>query len=226
MFGKNKTSPEEKLLDKQLNHSTGQTDEQLLTSMALGGNEQVSHPKDLKADLTRWQQDLSEDLQDMLHDLRREEFVNGSWQPIMMVGYDKDDNIILDDMGKPQGFPAPAMLNDNGIYRIISITKRFLNKNTMMSNLNEKDINRMLRNLKTTLVYSLCPRYDEFGIEKNDISSILMIVTNCAEFTVKRALNNGERKHLETIRKMVEAYMQRPELEQKKKGMFSGLMGG
>ena len=208
MFGKQKQHPEERMLDKQLDHSKEQSNFQAALMDDAGYYERAEQ----RDDLTRWQQDLKDELDVLRHDLKHE------------IKDNRDRwirELVMNEDGKE--IPMPPMANELGVYRIIALTKRYLNRNVMMSNLNEEIIFRMMRDLVETLVIHLGSKYEQYEIDPNDLSLIIKMIKDSVETTLYRSLNNGERNYLNTINRRIETFADRQ--EPKRKGLF-GMFGG
>lgn|SRR3990167_4472762 len=166
-----------------------------------------------KSDLTRWQQDLDNTIDELKYNLMNYVHTDDGWKPDTVVGRDQEGNLVH--------VPLPPMLNKYGTYKMISIVKQYLNRNTMMSNLQEEQILRMLRRLNEKLVIHLGMSFDIYEIDKRDLPIIKKLILDSVEVTLYRAWNNGERKYLNTINKRVEAYADKP--KELKKGLFGNI---
>ena len=162
------------------------------------------HDREAKSDLTRWQQDLNDELDQLQHDLRREYKVNGKWVQI------------------PGTHP---MLNNNGVFTIINLVKVYLNRNVMMSNLSSEIINRTMIGLIRDLVKVLGANFDVFEISFHDMSITKRIVSDRVEATLYRCFNNGERAYLNTVNKRAEVFTENAGAGQNK-GLIKNLLGG
>tara|TARA_R100001530_G_scaffold109433_1_gene76825 strand:- start:15 stop:665 length:651 start_codon:yes stop_codon:yes gene_type:complete len=166
-----------------------------------------------KRELTRWQQDMDDQINQAVHDLRNEVMIDGEWVPqTEVVGIDKDGEPIM-------GQYNPKM-NEYGIRAFVSSMRPLLSRNLMMSNYDEAKILSKLRGSVTTFILDLMKNYNLYGVRKQDMSAIIRSFRNHAEPAHYRALNNGERSYLNTIHKSVEAKTETIQPEKKK-----GFMG-
>ena len=110
-----------------------------------------------------------------------------------------------------------AWLNKQGIGQIIIIAKSIINQNTIMSNLDDNEIEAMIINLGDELVMLLKMRYQEFEINKAKLTSIVNLVTRMAYCSLKRAWHGDEKKFLKTSVRSMETIIQRPPAIEDKK---------
>jgi len=162
--------------------------------------------KEQQKDLVRWQQDLDDTIEMLKHDLMHEILTEEGWCVETI-----------------NGVPVKPMINYEGVYRIITLVKRYLSRNFMMSNYDDDTIFRVLRRLNEDLVVNIGTKYKIYDVDQADMSLIVKMVMDSVEATLNRALNNGERNHLNTINKRIEAHTdsQNP---QQQKGLLGGLM--
>ena len=90
-----------------------------------------------------------------------------------------------------------------------------------MSNYSEERILLKMRSTLKTLVRNVCIKHDYYGIDFHDISSIRTAIQNYMMSGPFRALNNGERRHLESSTRRIENINQLD--ESAKRGLFKGL---
>jgi len=158
--------------------------------------------KENNSDLTRWQQDLTGDLEDLEHDLKREYKVDSKWVQIPGT--------------KP-------LLNSYGLHPILNLVKVYFNRNLMMSNLTTDIINRIMNGIVRDLVLHLGANYERYNIDFHDLSLIIRLVKDRVEPTLYRCYNNGERAYLNTINKRVEAYSE--STNPQAKGFIAQMLG-
>jgi len=187
------------------------------------GDEMYQFQQEKKEDLTRWQQDLNEEIDLAIHTLQRE-FLNedGKWiKEITFTGN-------YDDKNKPIYEEAKPMLNKAGINRIRSYLIPLTSRNLMMSNYNEDRIFSKLKGTVKDLIIDIGYHQDIYEIERGDLTPIIRTFKNIAEPAHWRALNNGERNFINTIQKRVEAFAHggTQQSNSQKGGMMSGILGG
>ena len=162
--------------------------------------------KEKNEDLTRWQQNLYNEIEQVVHDIKREvENERGNW-----VKIDKDMKPLMNEMGVAS-------------FRIA--VRPLLSRNLMMSNYNEEMILTKLKGIVFTYISHLTMKYEEYEIEQDNLSLLIRIFRDLIEPAHFRCLNNGERNYLNTINKRVEAiaYSQNPQVQQKK-GWLGGII--
>jgi len=210
MFGKqpNPYVFEEKIENNKLKTSK---DIALMDAALQQPDEAYQRKKELNDDLTRWQQDLENDLEVLKYDLMnyyKDE--NGQWSPQYYY--------YTDEKGKKQAVQLPPMTNSLGAVRIINLVKRYLSRNLMMSNLDTPTIYRIMRGLVLTLVLNLGENYEFYEIDESNLKLIVKMVKDTIEPTLYRALNNGERSYLNTINRRIEQYVETQQPQ--RKGIF------
>ena len=160
-------------------------------------------------DLTRWQQDMTDVIQSLRHNLLNEIKTKDGWVPeMMLMGYD--------EKGKEVWHPIPPMVNHLGVSRILSVIKNYLNKSNMNTNYSEDIIYRKLRRLNAALTTNMGGCREAYGIEYNNLSLVKKMVLDAVEAILFSALNNGWRSYLNTTNKRVEAFTENVQPQQKK----------
>jgi len=155
-----------------------------------------------RADLIRWQQDLSEEATNFLMELRGYYLnADGDWE--------KDPHV------KP-------LANEAFIRRIRPLLVPSISRNVMMTNFSEDRILKILKGTVSEFTWLLFIQGEKYGVNKNDFSMLVRSFKAAVEPTYFRAMNSGERNYLNTIQKRVETFSDRP--EQKKKTLFG--LGG
>ena len=205
---------EMKSLDKQLLAQKEMNREQGAYSALMQNDTELLDRQQFNQDLTKWQQNLEDDLDMLQHDLRSERLIDGNWLPVTIKNYNEKGELIE--------YAVRPLMNESGIYRVSSIVKRYLTRNVMMSNLSESIICRIMKGMVTDLVVNVGMNWKEYEIDYTDLSLIVRMIKDTVEPTLYRCLNNGERNYLNTINKRVEAWNMNPSKE--KKG-FLGLGG-
>jgi len=170
-----------------------------------------------KEDLVRWQQDLELEIDNFVHDLKREVLNDkGEWVKIIEWRYN--------EKGKPVEVEVEPMCNDIGIQMIKTIARPFMSKNEMMSNYSEERILQKLKSALMTLVRNLGMQLEYYECSFHDISLIRVTTQNFIMSAPFRALNNGERKHLQSSTRRVETVNDIGSLRSSKKS-FMGIFG-
>ena len=135
--------------------------------------------------------------------LRGYKLIDGSWVPI--------------DERNPHTY---ALMNEKGIAAITPILRIHVDKLIIMSDLEMENIYCMSSEVAHTIISLLAKNYHEFGIQgtAEHLDIVYNMIDHAVFSTLRRAFHGGERKHRETIMKMVEQFVQREE-EKKKPGM-------
>lgn len=95
------------------------------------------------------------------------------------------------------------MLNEKGIQLIDSVLGVVLNKNTLMSNLSDKEITRIVLGIWDVLNKELTYHKDKYGVQ-SEIKTILREVCDPIYLALKRARHAGERKSVTESSQRVE----------------------
>ena len=213
--------------NKELEQQMEMRNEELQQGRQMGGLEYDSKTsqgdmdfmQSRDSDLTRWQQDLDDDLNDIIHRLKRQVKTKSGWKPIpgKLTGR-KDVN------GNPTYKPLRPMMNDFGISFFVASVQGSLSRNLMMSNLDQDMIFTKLRGTVGDFIHHLGYHRKEYEIDEGDLTAILRIFRNLIEPAHFRALNNGERNYLNTINRRLDHFThdQQP---QAKKGFLGGMLG-
>lgn len=135
--------------------------------------------------LIKWQQDLGEEMQMTIHDLKGEiQDINGDWY-------------------KPQD--SEPMCNNLLIRKIVTIIRPLTSKNLMMSNYSDERILQNIRRTNTAFVFQIGGNYQNYGLKKNNMSIIVEMFKNMFEATYYRSLKAGERTSFASIHKYIKA---------------------
>ena len=155
-----------------------------------------------RSDLIKWQQDLSPEIQIMIHKIRREhEVSDGKWHT-------------------PEGMVPIA--NNTFIMDMVGLIDMSTSKNLINSNYSE---DRVLMALQSTLFSFRCMLQENrefYDIRKPDMHLIVRLFKSAIEPTYWRCWNNGERKYAGEFNKRVEVHSDVP--VNQKKSLFG--MGG
>ena len=152
----------------------------------------------------------------LIHDIRRERFneITQRWETIKVEVYNDKVEIVSVD--------ADPMCNETCIQMLITVLRPFMSKNELMSNYSEERILVKMRSTLKTLVRNICVKHDFYGVDFHDISAIRTAIQNYMMSGPFRALNNGERKHLQSSTRRIENVHESAE-DAKKRSMLMGL---
>lgn len=144
-----------------------------------------------RAELTRWQQDMSMDIVLMIHRFKNEvEDENGVWVKRKII---QADGTLVD---------APPLCSDECIWRLVALLEPSTSKNLMMSKYEKEYILNVLHRLADTVAIDiLLPNRKRWGISMSDMSLIVDIFRTAADPTYFRALGANEKEYLKGIRK-------------------------
>ena len=178
-----------------------------MTAQESAAEQYLIEQREKMQDLTKWQQDMSPFLKRMVHDLKREYIGDdGEYHPVIV-----------------NGSPLKPLCSDELIQDLISQLRNFTSQNTMMSNLDEYQINKIIRHCeKTVILDMLVPEMKKYGTPEHQLSQIKKIFRGALTPTLYRAWRGGERKHLGTIRTVKELVNEGGQIGEhnKKKGLW------
>lgn len=151
-----------------------------------------------RADLIRWQQDLSDEAIRFIMEVRGYyENADGDW--------------VKDPRVKP-------LANEEFIRRIRPLLLPSVSRNQMMTSYSEERVLRALKRAASQFATILYLHGEKLGVNIKDFSMLVASFQATIEPTYFRALNNGERRYLTTINKRVETFSDGS--EPKKKTLF------
>jgi len=154
-----------------------------------------------RAALVKWQQDLTLILDEFFHSLRGEIDVgteNAKWE--------KDPKIA-------------AKCNELCIQTLRTFFIGSLNQHTIMSNYSDDRVKETCRLTVADLRMDLVRNFQKYDLKIKDYGMLIRDFKFILEATLLRAMNQGERAHLDKITKVFEGLA--PPREKRKKGMFS-----
>jgi len=118
------------------------------------------------------------------------------------------------------------MMNKTGIKSIMADVRAVVNQNTILSNLNEREIGVIMIQLGDTVLMKLAQERDNFEITKPELNTIVDAVVHTAYPCLKRAWQQGERNWHKTVtRSEIIQRIQNPPMqrEEGKRGFFGRL---
>ncbi len=138
--------------------------------------------------LVRWQLDIKEELKRIEQLLRKR-----------IPKYNQDgQEYFIDPKEEDQLF------NEHGINFILNLLGWYLNKNFILSNFDEEQINMRVHQFSTELTNYIHNNYQTMGLDTIDklkeVNMVIMNLVNTIEATYNRALGGGERESLRTAR--------------------------
>ena len=144
--------------------------------------------------LVKWQLDINEELERIEHLLRgnipkRDSNGNEYWEE------PKDDR--------------DKLFNEKGVREILKVLKWYLNKNIILSNFDEDDINLRVKQFANVFSDFIFNNYEDFGLDTPEKMKhyplVIINITNTVEASYFRALHGGERNSLRTARTVTQS---------------------
>ncbi len=169
-----------------------------------------------RTDLLKWQQDLDDELQGLIHTLKSEML-----DPESMAWVAKKRFVWKD--GKPLEVIVPPLCNDQFIHDVvIPQCKPFLSRNQINTNLTERTILMTLRFTFDDIADAMVDNNAKYGIEFTDFDLIMRLLKNVCRPGIYRSINGWNKKTDSTIFKSVETRSDMQNAEKKKLlGMFA-----
>lgn len=101
---------------------------------------------------------------------------------------------------KPNPTPTNNTLNDVGVREIMQRLAMYINRNTILSDFEQKEIDMKTLDFGKALNNLIFMKYEEFGIDTEEkmksYPMLVLEVTDMVHASFKRALNGGERRSL------------------------------
>jgi len=222
LFGSNNQEKQQKqMFDAEMQ----QTREENAVKYSDVGDDVYFAQKEKNEDLTKWQQDMENDIERTVHDLKREIESDDGYKRMTRVEF-----VRINKDGKKIGkkVKVKPMMNNLGINMFRGAIRPLISRNLMMSSYSEDKIYVKLRSIMFTFISHLAYHQRTYDIDTGNLSMIVRMFKDLMEPAHWRALNNGERSYLNTINKRVEAiaYGNPNQVQQQGKGGFlKGLMG-
>jgi hypothetical protein len=140
--------------------------------------------------------DPSHLLQEIIHGLRGE-----------IKEEDEEGKIKWTKLGVP-------LMNEEGIRSLISDLNPVLSQNTTLSNLQEDEVATHTIEIGKIVVLKIADQYKNWGVDKSNLSTAVMNVTEPINMALKRGMKEGERKFLKTTIRSTEQIGIRPVREE------------
>ena len=118
-----------------------------------------------------------------------------------------------------------AFLNEDGRTAITTIIKSVVNTNTILSNLTEKEISKIIIDIGDEITMLLIMGHEDFDVDKRNLVTIVSLCCRMCYLSLKRCLNQGERIFLKTAIRSHETNIVRhqPQEERRRDSSFFGL---
>ncbi len=91
------------------------------------------------------------------------------------------------------------LMNKQGVKSIMTDIRAVVNQNTILSNLDEKEINTIIIQLSDTIIIKLMQSWKEFEVSKPELNTIVLSILHMAYPALKRAWQQGERNWHKTV---------------------------
>lgn len=144
------------------------------------------------------------------HDLKGEHWVreqmkgwvtNKEGQRIEVGLVDENGVPVMEEHWKKVGI---AKCNDYGAKCLTGEIRKFIGKNSFLSDLNEEEINMLCRNIGHILNNLVEDRFDDYNIDAKDVESIIFGITELLFISLKRAEMGRERDSISKMQTVTE----------------------
>jgi len=105
---------------------------------------------------------------------------------------------IEDDQGNKQKIPVTFWktdgqrdMNDKGVESVISMLNKYVNRNTIFSQLTEEEVYKITKAIDRNLTAMFAAKYEEFEIDINRMSIVKDGITDMCFFALKQSLNKA-----------------------------------
>jgi len=103
---------------------------------------------------------------------------------------------------RPEGIDP--MLNEKGIYSILVDVYSITNQGTILSNLTEDIVSKIVTELGKTVTFKLAMNWKEYECKKSNLSTIVLIVCNMSYMSLRRGMDQGERNFIKNVGRYTE----------------------
>lgn len=181
-----------------------QEDDVLRQAAAMGSPPPIINAS-IDPGLARWLEDLQEEFDLTKHRLKCE---------IPRQEFDKDKGKYW-VWERPEG--VKPFMNELGINYIDLVLNSFVNKNSLMAHIDDRDIEEIGRDTADTIIDHLGQNLVVYDIDLSLLVTIDSIISNFIFFTLKRSWKGGERSLIRDTTKHGENFSSQP---QKQPGGF------
>lgn len=116
--------------------------------------------------------------------------------------------------------PDLMLVNSRGIRAIETKLRSVLNKNVVLSNLEEEMINQIAMNSAINMIKLIYTSHDQFAIDKKNFDLVIEIIDNNVYSALRRAARGLTLNHLSTTQRYIEQSSMIATEKEKKGGMF------
>jgi hypothetical protein len=105
-----------------------------------------------------------------------------------------------------QPIGSKPLINESGLNSLMADARGLINQNTILSNLNDEQIGKLIITVGRAIKNKIKMNWKEFGIDKSNLTTCILAITNPAYAALMRAKNEGEKRFLKTSVRAVETY--------------------
>jgi len=221
MFETFKTKDPEKV---NRDHESRMTREQLAGRSAEELNDQIGlAQQDGRQDLIKWQQELSDELDEFSNNLRNKVWDEHSRKWVSKTDYKRDKNgmAVFKPDGTPEIIKVPPLMNELGVNALQGYIRPFLSRNLINSNLSEDQALGLLLNTSNDLSGDIAYNHEIYEMNEQELTKIMRLFKNYAIPAPFRAINGWNKKMDTTMSKRVESFTETGEKEREKNGLWN-----
>lgn len=146
---------------------------------------------------------------------------------ILEMEHDMRGDIYDEKTGKwEKSDDTRRLCNEYCINKLRAILRARLGKNTYLSNIELKEMKLILRFIGWDLADIILTQYEHFEIKEDDMSLVFWAVFDLCEFSMRRAVGEGERKFIQTVRAVIEKVVGGSEEKKEEGRSFKNLWFG
>jgi hypothetical protein len=139
--------------------------------------------------VVKWQVDMEEILERFEHFLRGDELIEKDGNKIWVKSEDKKDRIV----------------NEYGVNEIMNFISMYLNKNTILSDYSDDEINEIMFNFGKSFSDYLFRVYEKIELGPHHYDMLVREVVDAIRSAYKRAKTGGERRSLREARSITQS---------------------
>jgi hypothetical protein len=103
------------------------------------------------------------------------------------------------------------IMNEVGIQAIMNEVAPLINRNTFLSNVKEERIMQLMLWKSNRITELLGNNYEKYDLDIDHYFSLISIIQDVLEFTMRRPVDEGERIYQKTINRLAQTIIRKPE---------------
>lgn len=91
------------------------------------------------------------------------------------------------------------LMTEEGINKIMNFLFSYVDKNSILTNFTMEDVRRLSKDARNALSELLAFNFVKWELNKGDLTMIVVMIDEKIYAVLRRAFNDGERRHLNTV---------------------------